>query len=89
MTARLLQGRQGQVYRERLALDHAQRLFGNITDLTLNSNIAGMDNRLVTTVAASSQQFNFVAGALLFTSDHGHPGQSGSRPLWPAHDENI
>ncbi|MEP6837562.1 MAG: TonB-dependent receptor plug domain-containing protein [Bradyrhizobium sp.] len=51
-------GAQGEVYRERLALDHAQRLYGNVTDLTVNSNIAGMDNRLVTTVAASSLQFN-------------------------------
>ena len=46
------------VYRERLALDHAQRLYGNVTDLTINSNIGGMENRLVTSVAASSQQFN-------------------------------
>ncbi len=46
------------VYRERLALDHAQRLYGNITDLTVNSNLGGMDNRFVATVAASSSQFN-------------------------------
>jgi iron complex outermembrane receptor protein len=46
------------VYRERLALDHAQKLYGNVTDLTFNSNIGGMENRLVATVAASSQQFN-------------------------------
>ncbi|MBR0779157.1 TonB-dependent receptor [Bradyrhizobium diazoefficiens] len=46
------------IYRERLALDHAQRLYGNITDLTVNSNVAGMDNRFVTTVMASSSQFN-------------------------------
>jgi iron complex outermembrane receptor protein len=51
-------GAQGDVYRERLALDHSQRLYGNVTDLTVNSNIAGMDNRLVTTLAASSLQFN-------------------------------
>jgi iron complex outermembrane receptor protein len=51
-------GAQGEVYRERLALDHAQRLYGNITDLTINTNIGGMDNRFVTTVAASSLQFN-------------------------------
>jgi iron complex outermembrane receptor protein len=51
-------GAQGEVYRERLALDHAQRLYGNITDLTINSNIGGMENRFVTTVAASSLQFN-------------------------------
>jgi iron complex outermembrane recepter protein len=51
-------GAQGEIYRERLALDHAQRLYGNITDLTINSNIGGMENRFVTTVAASSLQFN-------------------------------
>jgi iron complex outermembrane receptor protein len=51
-------GAQGDVYRERLALDHSQRLYGNVTDLTVNSNIAGMDNRFVTTLAASSLQFN-------------------------------
>ena len=56
------------VYRERLALDHAQRLYGNITDLTVNSNIAGMDNRFVATVAASRNQFN-VSQDTLFSSD--------------------
>ena len=76
------------VYRERLALDHDQRLYGNVTDLTINSNIAGMDNRLVTTVAASSQQFN-VSQDTLFFSRHRQSGQSGSRPLWPRSDEKI
>ena len=51
-------GAQGEIYRERLALDHAQKLYGNVTDLTINSNIGGMDNRFVTTVAASSLQFD-------------------------------
>lgn len=51
-------GAQGEVYRERLALDHAQRLYGNVTDLTVNSDIAGFDNRFVATVAASKLQFN-------------------------------
>jgi iron complex outermembrane receptor protein len=55
------------VYRERLALDHAQRLYGNITDLTINSNIGGMENRFVTTVAASSQQFNVSQDTLFFS----------------------
>ena len=50
----------GQVYRERLSVDHDQKLYGNVTDLTINSNIAGMDNRFVTTLAASSLQFNVV-----------------------------
>ncbi|MBR0698164.1 TonB-dependent siderophore receptor [Bradyrhizobium lablabi] len=55
------------VYRERLALDHAQRLYGNITDLTVNSDIGGMDNRFVATVAASSQQFNVSQDTLFFS----------------------
>jgi iron complex outermembrane recepter protein len=54
------------VYRERLALDHAQRLYGNITDLTVNSNVGGMDNRFVATVAASSLQFNVSQDTLFF-----------------------
>jgi len=54
------------IYRERLALDHAQRLYGNITDLTVNSNIDGMENRLVATVAATSNQFNVSQDTLFF-----------------------
>ncbi|MGY4513357.1 iron complex outermembrane receptor protein [Bradyrhizobium sp. USDA 3650] len=57
------------IYRERLALDHAQRLYGNITDLTVNSNLAGIDNRFVATVTASSSQFN-VSQDTLFSSDY-------------------
>lgn len=55
------------VYRERLALDHAQRLYGNITDLTVNSNFSGMDNRFVATVMASSSQFNVSQDTLFFS----------------------
>jgi iron complex outermembrane recepter protein len=55
------------VYRERLALDHAQRLYGNVTDLTINSDIAGFDNRFVTTVAASTSQFNVSQDTLFFS----------------------
>lgn len=58
-----------QVYRERLSVDHDQKLYGNVTDLTVNSNILGMDNRLVTTVAASSLQFNVVQDDA-FTNDY-------------------
>ena len=54
------------IYRERLALDHAQRLYGNITDLTVNSNIGGLDNRFVATVAASNNQFNVSQDTLFF-----------------------
>ena len=45
------------VDRERLFVAHDQELVGNITDLTWNTKIAGMDNRLVTTVAVSNLDF--------------------------------
>jgi iron complex outermembrane receptor protein len=59
-------GDPGQVFRERLSVDHDQRLWGNITDLTWNANIAGMDNRAVATFAASSLQFNVVQDDFFF-----------------------
>jgi iron complex outermembrane recepter protein len=46
------------VDRERFYVAHDQKLVGNITDLTWDSNLAGMDNRLVTTLAASSLNFS-------------------------------
>lgn len=46
-----------RVDRERFYVAHNQKLAGNITDLTWDTNIAGMDNRLVTTVAASGLDF--------------------------------
>jgi iron complex outermembrane receptor protein len=49
-----------QVYRERLSVDHDQRLLGSVTDLILKGNVAGMDNRFAATFAASSLQFNVV-----------------------------
>jgi iron complex outermembrane receptor protein len=61
-------GAQGEIYRERLSVDHDQKLYGNITDLTVNSDLAGMDNRFVATVAASSLQFNSVQDDA-FTND--------------------
>jgi iron complex outermembrane recepter protein len=45
------------VDRERFYVAHDQELVGNITDLTWNTKIAGMDNRLVTTVAVSNLDF--------------------------------
>ena len=45
------------VDRERFFVAHDQVLVGNITDLTWNTKIAGMDNRLVTTVAVSNLDF--------------------------------
>jgi iron complex outermembrane receptor protein len=61
-------GAQGEIYRERLSVDHDQKLYGNISDLTVNSDLAGMDNRFVATVAASSLQFNSVQDDA-FTND--------------------
>jgi iron complex outermembrane recepter protein len=48
----------GLVDRERFYVAHDQKLVGNITDLTWDTKIGGMDNRLVTTVAASDLNFN-------------------------------
>jgi iron complex outermembrane receptor protein len=45
------------VDRERFYVAHSQKLAGNITDLTWDTNIAGFDNRLVTTFAASDLDF--------------------------------
>ncbi|MBR0782986.1 TonB-dependent receptor [Bradyrhizobium iriomotense] len=46
-----------QVYRERFHVAHSQRLVGNITDLIWDTNIAGLDNRLVTTLSSSYLDF--------------------------------
>jgi iron complex outermembrane receptor protein len=51
-------GAPGEIARERLSVDHRQRLYGNITDLIWNANFFGMENRAVTTFAASTLQFN-------------------------------
>lgn len=56
------------VDRSRFYVAHSQRLIGNITDLTWDTNIAGMDNRLVTTVAASDLAFTR-PGAANFPGD--------------------
>lgn len=45
------------VDRERFYVAHSQRLAGNITDLTWDANIAGFDNRLVTTLSSSYLDF--------------------------------
>ena len=56
------------VDRSRFYVAHSQRLVGNITDLTWDTNIAGFDNRLVTTL--SSSYLDFVRpGAANFPSD--------------------
>ena len=57
-----------RVDRERFFVAHDQKLVGSITDLTWNSNVAGMDNRLVTTFAASNLDF-VRPGAANFPSD--------------------
>lgn len=57
-----------EVYRERFYVAHSQRLVGNVTDLTWDANIAGFDNRLVTTL--SSSYLDFVRpGAANFPGD--------------------
>jgi iron complex outermembrane recepter protein len=56
------------VDRSQFYVAHNQTLVGNITDLTWNTNIFGLDNRLVTTVAASSLDFNR-PGAANFPGD--------------------
>ncbi|WP_275194492.1 TonB-dependent receptor [Bradyrhizobium sp. CSA207] len=57
-----------RVYRERFYVAHSQRLVGNITDLIWDTNIAGFDNRLVTTL--SSSYLDFVRpGAANFPND--------------------
>ncbi|MGY3109853.1 MULTISPECIES: TonB-dependent receptor [unclassified Bradyrhizobium] len=57
-----------RVYRERFYVAHSQRLVGNITDLIWDANIAGFDNRLVTTL--SSSYLDFVRpGAANFPND--------------------
>lgn len=56
------------VDRSRFYVAHSQRLVGNITDLTWDANIAGFDNRLVTTL--SSSYLDFVRpGAANFPAD--------------------
>lgn len=56
------------VDRERFYVAHNQRLVGNITDLIWDANIAGFDNRLVTTL--SSSYLDFVRpGAANFPGD--------------------
>ncbi|WP_439357335.1 TonB-dependent receptor [Bradyrhizobium sp. DASA03007] len=56
------------VNRERFYVAHSQRLVGNVTDLIWDANIAGFDNRLVTTL--SSSYLDFVRpGAANFPGD--------------------
>lgn len=58
-----------QVYRERFYVAHSHRLVGNITDLVWDANIAGFDNRMVTTL--SSSYLDFVRpGAAKFPHDY-------------------
>jgi iron complex outermembrane receptor protein len=59
-------GAPGQVYRERLTVDHDQRTYGNITDLSWNSRIGGMENRSVVTLSAYRTQFNVAQDTLFF-----------------------
>jgi iron complex outermembrane recepter protein len=47
----------GRIGRDRFYVAHDQRQFGNMTDLTWNTNVAGMDNRAVFAVGASRLEF--------------------------------
>jgi len=58
----------GKVMRDRFYVAHDQRQFGNMTDLTWNTNINGMDNRAVFAVGASRLEF-------------GRPGMAEFPPL--------
>jgi iron complex outermembrane receptor protein len=58
----------GRVDRERFFVAQSQRLYGNITDLTWDTNVAGLDNRLVTTVVVSNLDFTR-PGAANFPDD--------------------
>ena len=74
------------VDRSRFYVAHSQRLVGNITDLTWDANIAGFDNRLVTTL--SSSYLDFVRpGAANFPERFRRSGRSQPRLLRPAHDQ--
>lgn len=56
------------VDRERFYVAHSQRLVGNVTDLIWDTNIAGFDNRLVTTLSSSYLDF-IRPGAANFPGD--------------------
>lgn len=57
------------VDRERFYVAHSQRLVGNITDLIWDTNIAGFDNRLVTTLSSSYLDFVRPGAAFPFPTD--------------------
>ena len=78
-----------QVYRERLSVDHDQRLLGNVTDLIVNSDIAGMDNRFAASFGVSNQQFDVVQDDLfnsdfvsLVNPDRGFYGPQQTKPFF-------
>jgi iron complex outermembrane receptor protein len=78
----------GQVYRERLTVDHDQRTYGNITDLSWNSRISGMENRSVVTLSAYRTQFN-VAQDTVFFSDNVDLINPDRDVYGPEKDEHI
>ena len=84
----------GQVFRERLSVDHDQKLYGTITDLIATNNIAGMDNRTVMTVATSRLQFNVVQDDFfyedavnLINPDRGLYGPQQTKPFFTHLDD--
>ncbi|MDA9442693.1 ligand-gated channel protein [Bradyrhizobium sp. CCBAU 51745] len=75
------------VDRSRFYVAHSQRLVGNITDLTWDADIAGLENRLVTTFSSSYLDFvrpgaaNFPGDSVdLVDPDRGFYGLLTTRP---------
>ena len=84
-----------RVYRERLSVEHEQRLYGAVSDLTVNSSIAGMENRFAATLAASNLQFNVVQDDFfnndlvnLVNPDRGFYGPQQTKPFF-THLDNM
>jgi len=84
-----------QVYRERLSVEHDQRLYGAVSDLTVNSSIAGMENRFAAALGASNLQFNVVQDDFfnsdfvnLVNPDCGFYGPQQTKPFF-THLDNI
>jgi len=80
-----------QVYRERLSVDHDQKLYGNVTDLTINSNILAWTtgwSRRSRPAACSSTWSRTISStttsSILVNPDRGLYGQQQTKPfLYP------
>ena len=86
----------GQVFRERLSVDHDQKLYGTISDVIVNSYFGGgIENRAALTFAASRLQFNVVQDDFFFEDavnlvnpDRGFYGPQKTKPFF-THLDNI